>query len=182
MMPRVTGSPSAAPKPPASTIETPAAKNANTGTANPADSGRKRCSKCSARPGPGPSARRITGTVKPSSTPATVACTPDSVHEHPGRRGQRQSSHQERTRRCTSTANSASGTTAGATAPSRARGVEDRDDGDREQVVDHGEGQQEHPQRGRQVGADHREHGEREGDVGGGRDRPPRRPAPPPAR
>ena len=36
--------------------ETPAAKKANTGTANPADSGRHRCSKCSASPGPGPAA------------------------------------------------------------------------------------------------------------------------------
>ena len=63
-------------------ISTPAAKNANTGTAMPAEMGRMRCSKCPANPGPasGPPAasERMTGTVKPSSTPATVACTSDS--------------------------------------------------------------------------------------------------------
>ena len=51
-------------------------------------------------------------------------------------------------------------------------GVEQGDDGDRQQVVDHGQGEQERPQRGRQMGGDDRENGQREGDVGGGGDRP----------
>ncbi|GAA3091602.1 hypothetical protein GCM10020254_40760 [Streptomyces goshikiensis] len=51
-------------------------------------------------------------------------------------------------------------------------GEEHRDDHDGEEVVDHGQGQQERPQGGRQRGADDREDGEREGDVGGGRDGP----------
>ena len=46
------------------------------------------------------------------------------------------------------------------------------DDHDHDQVVHHGQGEQEGPQRGRQVRADHRQHGQREGDVGGRRDRP----------
>ena len=95
--PTVTGSvrlTSAAPGP---AIETPAAKNANTGTATPADIGRKRCSKCSASPGPGPWARRITGTVNPSSTPATVACTPDSWTSTQAATASGSSSHQDRT-------------------------------------------------------------------------------------
>ena len=58
-------------------------------------------------------------------------------------------------------------------------GVEDRDDGDREQVVDDGEGEQEGAQRRGQVRADHREHGQREGDVGGGRYRPAAQASPP---
>lgn len=52
------------------------------------------------------------------------------------------------------------------------RGEEDRDDQDREEVVDDGEGEQEGAQRGGQGCADHGEYGEREGDVGGGGDRP----------
>ena len=52
-------------------------------------------------------------------------------------------------------------------------GVEHRDDGDREQVVDHRQGEQKRSQRGRQVGTDDCEHGEGEGDVGGGWDCPP---------
>ena len=51
-------------------------------------------------------------------------------------------------------------------------GVEDGDDDDDHQVVDHGEGQQERAQRLGQVGADDREHRQREGDVRGRRDRP----------
>lgn len=47
-------------------------------------------------------------------------------------------------------------------------GEEDRDDQNREQVVDDGERQQEGAQGGRQRRPDDGEHGEREGDVGGG--------------
>jgi hypothetical protein len=46
-------------------------------------------------------------------------------------------------------------------------GVEDGDDDDGEQVVDHRQGQQERTQRGRQVGGQHRQHRECERDVGG---------------
>ena len=51
-------------------------------------------------------------------------------------------------------------------------GVEDRDDGDRDEVVHDGEGEQEGAQARGQVGADDGEHGEREGDVGRRRDGP----------
>ena len=52
------------------------------------------------------------------------------------------------------------------------RGVEERDDRDREEVVDDGQGQQERAQRGRQGGADDGEHGQGKRDLGRGRDRP----------
>lgn len=51
-------------------------------------------------------------------------------------------------------------------------GEEDRDDQDREEVVDDGERQQERTERGRQRGADDGEDGEREGDVSGCGDGP----------
>ena len=102
-----------------------------------------------------------------------MACTPDSCTSTHVAAASGSSSHQDRTRRWTSSANSASGTSASASGSTVRRvGVEDRDDGDGEQVVDDGEGEQERAQGGGQVGADHRQHGEREGDVGGGRDRP----------
>ena len=92
---------------------TPAEKKANTGTAMPAEIGRIRCSKCSASPGPasGPPAAslRTTGTVEASSTPATVACTPDSCMSTQVTAASGSSSHQERIRFCTSSPNSASG-------------------------------------------------------------------------
>src|SRR6476660_7291930 len=73
MTPSVTGSSSEAPRPDQPPTVTPAAKNANTGTATPADTGRSLCSNSSAVGWPYlPS----TGTVKPKTTPATVACTP----------------------------------------------------------------------------------------------------------
>ena len=50
--------------------------------------------------------------------------------------------------------------------------VEDRDDGDGEEVVHDGEGEQEDAQRAGKVGTDDRQHGDGEGDVGGGGDRP----------
>ena len=51
-------------------------------------------------------------------------------------------------------------------------GVEDRDDGDRQQIVDDGKRQQEGAQRGRQVGGQHGQHRKGERDVGGDRHRP----------
>jgi hypothetical protein len=75
------------------------------------------------------------------------------LHQHP-ERGQRQQRQQQR-------------------ADVQRRGVEDGDDDDRQQVVHHGEGEQEGAQRVGQVRVDHREHGERERDVGRGGDRPP---------
>ena len=47
-------------------------------------------------------------------------------------------------------------------------GVEDGDDDDGEQVVDHCQGQQESTQRRGQMGRQHRQHRERKRDVGGG--------------
>jgi NhaA family Na+:H+ antiporter len=55
---------------------------------------------------------RSTGTVKPSSTPATVACTPDSCTRTQVTAASGNSSHQERTRRCTAQPNSPRGTSA----------------------------------------------------------------------
>ncbi len=93
---------------------TPAEKKAKTGTATPAEIGRMRCSKCSASPGPapGPSAAslRTTGTVNASSTPATVACTPDSCINVQATAASGSSSHQERIRFCTRKPKIASGT------------------------------------------------------------------------
>ena len=111
MMPIVIASVNAAPSPPPTTV-TPDAKNAKIGTATPAESGRQRCSKCSASPGPGPSRRRTTGTAKPSSTPATVACTPDSCTSTHVRAASGSSSHHDRTRRWTRTVNAPSGSSA----------------------------------------------------------------------
>ena len=51
-------------------------------------------------------------------------------------------------------------------------GVEDRDDDDGAQVVDDGERRQEHLERQRHAAAERRQHAQREGDVGGGGDRP----------
>ena len=50
--------------------------------------------------------------------------------------------------------------------------IEDGDDGDGEEIVDHSEGQQKRAQRSGQVGRQHREHRKRERDVGGDRHRP----------
>ena len=76
-MPIAIGSVRAFVSPSAPPMLTPAEKNANTGTAKPAEIGRMRCSSVWARPGPAagppPFRLRSTGTAKPSSTPATVA-------------------------------------------------------------------------------------------------------------
>ncbi len=114
--PIATGLPSAAVSPDQPPMVTPAAKKANTGTATPADSGRSRCSKCSASPGPasGPPAAwlRSTGTANPSSTPATVACTPEACTSPQVTTARGMSSHQDRMRRCTAQVNRPSGTSA----------------------------------------------------------------------
>jgi hypothetical protein len=72
-----TGWPITAPGPPPSTRETPAAKNANTGRARPEESGLTRCSYWAVRAVVSPCLASA-GTVKPSSTPAMVAWTPDA--------------------------------------------------------------------------------------------------------
>ena len=118
---------------------------------------------------------RTTGTAKPSRTPATVACTPEACTSVHVAAASGSSSHHERTRRCTSTVNTASGDQRTQQRhQGQVGGEEHRDDRDREQVVDDGQGEQERAQRGRQAAADHREHRQGERDVGRGRDRPPR--------
>lgn len=116
MMPIATGSDSDDVRPPRPPIATPADMSAKIGTASPAEIGRNRCSKCSARPGPAsgpPFARlRSTGTAKPSSTPATVACTPDACTSVQAAAASGSSSHHDRTRRCTSRVNAPSGSSA----------------------------------------------------------------------
>lgn len=52
-------------------------------------------------------------------------------------------------------------------------GEEEGDNEDADEVVDDGQGQQEHAQPLWQMRSDHGEDGDREGDVGGRRDRPP---------
>ena len=148
-MPSVTESVRLTPSPSAPTTVTPAAKKANTGTAT---AGRQRPEPVLEVLGqPGPGDRRCggsTGTVNPSSTPATVACTPDACTSTQVAAASGSSSHHDRTRRCTSSANSASGTSASSSGNGCSElGVEHRDDRDREQVVDHGEGEQERAQR-----------------------------------
>ena len=76
-IPTATGSVRASANPLGPPTVTPAAKNAKIGTASPAENGWTRCSRCSASPRPSWASRR-TGTVNASSTPATVACTPDA--------------------------------------------------------------------------------------------------------
>ena len=171
-IPTVIGSRSASVNPFHPSMATPAEKNAKIGTATAADSGRTTCSRCSASPRPSRPSRRSTGTVKPRSTPATVACTPEACTE-PMRRGPEAPAattthpllHECRERHdrdeCCEEPDDL-----------EVVGEEERDDRDGQQVVDDREGQQERPKRRRQVGADDGEDREREGDVSGGRDGP----------
>ena len=95
------------------------------------------------------------------------------VHEHPGDRGQREQQppgadpllHQQR-EECQRHQ--------GAEQRQQVEvgGVEDRDDRDRDEVVDDGQRQQEGAHAAGQVGADDGQHRQREGDVGRGGDRP----------
>ena len=78
----------------------------------------------------------------------------DATLDEDGERGQRQQGQRQR-------------------AEGQVVGVEDGDDGDSEQVIDHREGKQEGAQRGRQARSQDREDGERESDIGCGRNRPP---------
>ena len=68
------------------------------------------------QPGPGVRAAggllRRTGTAKPSSTPATVACTPEACTNAQVAAARGSSSHQDRIRRCTATVNAANGISA----------------------------------------------------------------------
>ncbi len=78
-IPIVTGSLKAERNPSIPPMVTPVEKNAKSGTARPADSGRNRCSKASANPGPvtESSALCLTGMANPRRTPAIVAWIPD---------------------------------------------------------------------------------------------------------
>ena len=117
--------------------------------------------------------RPSTGTVNPSTTPATVECTPLACTSPHVAIPSGTNSHQRPKPRWTANANSPCG-------DQRQRqrswrevvGVEDGDDDDGEQVVDHGQGQQERTQGGRQMAGQHREHRQRERDIGGSRHRP----------
>ena len=114
-----------------------------------------------------------TGTVKPEQHTGDGGVHAGGVHQRPGGKGQRQQQipvadpalHQQREQRQRQQRQQQ---------PLQVQvlGVEQRDHGDRQQVVDHGQGQQEGAQRGRQVGGDDGENGQREGDVGGGGDGP----------
>ena len=100
MTPSATASVRVARKPP-STNRTPEAKNANTGTATPAEMGRIRCSNRWATSVvrswvliEGTDARGLTGTTSPRSIPATVACTPDACTRPHVANARGSSSHQ----------------------------------------------------------------------------------------
>src|SRR5665647_1684524 len=133
-MPIATGSCSALLSPLTPPTVTPAAKNANTGTATDADSGRHRCSKCSASPGPSPADGRTTGMANPSRMPATVACTPEAWASIHGRRERQQPPRPD-------AALHRHGEQPQWDEGEQRRdlqivGIEDRDDRDREQVID----------------------------------------------
>jgi hypothetical protein len=59
----------------------------------------------------------MTGTVKASRTPATVACTPEACTSAQVTTASGSSSHHDRTRRCTRTANTPSGSRAASSRP-----------------------------------------------------------------
>ena len=152
---------------------TPAERNAKTGTATPAESGRTRCSSRSAGDSSS-SGSGLTRVSSPRATPATVAWIAGVVDECPDDQGEWHVEPRRRRR-----VRAAAGSTRRAGRPPRSSGrtlsvvgEEHRDDRDRAEVVDHGEGQQERPQRRRQVRAHDGQHGEREGDVGRHRDGP----------
>ena len=124
-IPRVSGSLNAERSPSAPPIATPAEKNAKTGTANTVATTPHRSAQCGASPSQTGSgsprsmrtrARRVgsTGTVNPSSTPATVACTPEAWMSAQVARASGSRIHHARTPRCAATANPASGSSASA--------------------------------------------------------------------
>ena len=108
----------AADRPPPTTV-TPEAKNANTGTATPADSGRIRCSNRWATSVWPEWLLRLdtrsfgrTGTTRARSTPATVACTPEAWTSAQVRAASGTRAHQRVIRCWTSQAKAASGASA----------------------------------------------------------------------
>ncbi|MNW57806.1 hypothetical protein D3C74_356350 [compost metagenome] len=111
MMPIATGWPIISPTPPPSTSETPAAKNAKIGSAIPAETGRTTCSYWCVREDFSPN-RTTAGTVKPRSTPATVAWIPDAWTRAQTTNASGSRSHQCVRRRRTRNANSATPTSA----------------------------------------------------------------------
>ena len=120
--------------------------------------------------------RGVSGMVKASTTPATVACTPDSSTSSHRTRAQQQigpaarvtpsrfSAEQRRQHRGR----------AAQRGQVEIAGVEDGDDQHRAEIVDDRQRRQEHLQRGRHALAEQRQHAEREGDVGRGRESPSR--------
>jgi hypothetical protein len=119
------------------------------------------------------SSRVVQRSIRPIATPAIVAWTPLLYISPQITRASGTYTYQPRT-----PLRSSSQKTARPTAgPAERRevevlGEEDRDDQDREEVVDDGEREQEGAQGARQGRADDGEDGEREGDVGGGRHGP----------
>ena len=98
------------------------AKNANTGSAIPWENGRRECSNRCVRDSVSPCIASA-GTVKPSKTPETVACTPDSCTSTHATTATGTSNHQRVRRARTSTANSATATSARPRNPMRRSAV-----------------------------------------------------------
>ncbi len=143
--PTVIGCSSDAPRPDHPPTVTPAAKKANTGTAKPADTGRIACSKSSAVGFP---CRPITGHREAQQDAGNRGVHPAGVHQCPG-------SHRQRDQQPPMVHAALDGQPEQPDRYQRQRqraqrqviGVEDRDDGDGEQVVDDCQGQQEGAQR-----------------------------------
>ncbi len=152
--------------------DTPAANRAKIGTATPAEIGRHRCSTCAARQCSALSSLAA-GIARPSTTPAIVAWTPDACMNPQLTRPSGTSSHPVVIRRLASSPTSGGGGQRRRDPADVDRlGVHGSDHDDREQVVDHRQGQQEGSQRVGQASTDDREHGDRERDVRRGRHGP----------
>ena len=85
--------------------------------------------------------------MKPSNTPATVACTPEACTSAQATMASGTSNHQDVTRLCTSRVNSAIRDEASQRGDLEVVGVEEGNDGDGHQVIYHCQGEQEGAQR-----------------------------------
>jgi len=172
-MPRVTVSANVSASPPPSITDTPAAKNANTGTATPADTGPEPVLEVLGQSGAGARRTAQDRYGEAEQHPGDGGVHPRLVHQYPGGRGQWQQQPPVPHAALDEQGEGGQRDQGQRERQQVQRGrVEDRDDRDREQVVDDRESQQEHPQCGRQVGAEQGQDGEGERDVGGGGDRP----------
>ena len=140
---------------------------------NHADHGFITCSSRMAGRASSASPADLSGMNRASTTPASVACTPDFSTETqssaPSTQIGREAAHAGRVqdrKSCDEKPGERQGQRR------EVVGVEDRDDQDGAEIVDDGERRQEHLQGERHAAAQRGQHAQRKGDVGGGRDRP----------